>query len=103
MTVGENLELGAYVLKDKRNLRRQLEMVYKLFPILEERRDQKAGSLSGGEMQMLEMGRALTAAVDPAGRTLPRAVTADGQRRIQQDHGGQQGGNGYPDGGAECG
>ena len=59
MTVGENLELGAYVLKDKRNLRRQLEMVYKLFPILEERRDQKAGSLSGGEMQMLEMGRAL--------------------------------------------
>jgi neutral amino acid transport system ATP-binding protein len=59
MTVGENLELGAYVVKDKRSLKRQLEMVYTLFPILEERRDQKAGSMSGGEMQMLEMGRAL--------------------------------------------
>jgi ABC-type branched-subunit amino acid transport system ATPase component len=59
MTVGENLELGAYVIKDKRHLKRQLEMVYQLFPILGERRDQKAGSLSGGEMQMLEMGRAL--------------------------------------------
>jgi len=59
MTVGENLELGAYVIKDKRNLKRQLEMVYELFPILMERKDQKAGSLSGGEMQMLEMGRAL--------------------------------------------
>jgi len=59
MTVGENLEMGAYVIRDKRQLRRQLEMVYQLFPILQERRDQKAGSLSGGEMQMLEMGRAL--------------------------------------------
>jgi len=59
MTVGENLELGAYVIKDKGHLKRQLEMVYRLFPILEERKDQKAGSLSGGEMQMLEMGRAL--------------------------------------------
>ena len=59
MTVGENLELGAYVIKDKRHLKGRLEMVYELFPILGERRDQKAGSLSGGEMQMLEMGRAL--------------------------------------------
>jgi neutral amino acid transport system ATP-binding protein len=59
MTVGENLELGAYVIKDKRFLKSQLEMVYQLFPILQQRRDQKAGSLSGGEMQMLEMGRAL--------------------------------------------
>ena len=59
MTVGENLELGAYVIKDKGHLKHQLEMVYRLFPILEERKDQKAGSLSGGEMQMLEMGRAL--------------------------------------------
>jgi neutral amino acid transport system ATP-binding protein len=59
MTVSENLELGAYVVRDKRDLKRQLEMIYQLFPILEERRSQKAGSLSGGEMQMLEMGRAL--------------------------------------------
>jgi ABC-type branched-subunit amino acid transport system ATPase component len=59
MTVGENIELGAYVIKDKHHLRRRLEMVYHLFPILEERKGQKAGSLSGGEMQMLEMGRAL--------------------------------------------
>jgi ABC-type branched-subunit amino acid transport system ATPase component len=59
MTVGENIELGAYVVKDKRELKRRLDMIYQLFPILKERKDQKAGSLSGGEMQMLEMGRAL--------------------------------------------
>ena len=59
MTVAENMELGAYVEKDKKTKKRQLEMIYKLFPILEERKGQKAGSLSGGEMQMLEMGRAL--------------------------------------------
>jgi ABC-type branched-subunit amino acid transport system ATPase component len=59
MSVAENLELGAYVEKDQNRLKRSLEVVYQAFPILRERRDQRAGSLSGGEMQMLEMGRAL--------------------------------------------
>jgi ABC-type branched-subunit amino acid transport system ATPase component len=59
MSVAENLELGAYVEKDQKRLKRSLELVYQAFPILRERSDQRAGSLSGGEMQMLEMGRAL--------------------------------------------
>jgi ABC-type branched-subunit amino acid transport system ATPase component len=59
MTVRENLEMGAYVVKDKQDVKRQMDMVYQLFPILQERGTQKAGSLSGGEMQLLEMGRAL--------------------------------------------
>jgi ABC-type branched-subunit amino acid transport system ATPase component len=59
MSVAENLELGAYVEKDQKRLKRSLEVVYQAFPILRERREQRAGSLSGGEMQMLEMGRAL--------------------------------------------
>jgi branched-chain amino acid transport system ATP-binding protein len=59
MTVLENLELGAYILSDKRAIIRQMENVYKHFSILEERRNQKAGSLSGGEQQMLAIARAL--------------------------------------------
>jgi ABC-type branched-subunit amino acid transport system ATPase component len=59
MTVAENLELGAYVEHDHNILKRRLEVVSQAFPILRERREQRAGSLSGGEMQMLEMGRAL--------------------------------------------
>ena len=59
MSVGENLELGAYIEKDRKKLRERIETVYDFFPRLRERKDQRAGSLSGGEMQMLEMGRAL--------------------------------------------
>lgn len=59
MTVTENLELGAYVETDQAGLKRRLDMVYQAFPILKQRSGQRAGSLSGGEMQMLEMGRAL--------------------------------------------
>jgi len=59
MTVTENLELGAYVESDQAGLKRRLDMVYQAFPILKQRSGQRAGSLSGGEMQMLEMGRAL--------------------------------------------
>ena len=58
-TVTENLELGAYVETDQAGLKRRLDMVYQAFPILKQRSGQRAGSLSGGEMQMLEMGRAL--------------------------------------------
>ena len=59
MTVFENLELGAYLRKDKNNIKKDLENVYQRFPILAERRRQTAGTLSGGEQQMLVMGRAL--------------------------------------------
>lgn len=59
MTVLENLEMGAYMRKDKDEIRKDLKRVFELFPILEERRNQKAGTLSGGEQQMLAIGRAL--------------------------------------------
>lgn len=59
MSVEENLEIGAFSLKDQSDLKKDLDMVYGLFPRLKERRNQKAGTLSGGEQQMLAMGRAL--------------------------------------------
>lgn len=59
MSVEENLEMGALSLKDQSDLKKDLDMVYGLFPRLKERRNQKAGTLSGGEQQMLAMGRAL--------------------------------------------
>ena len=59
MTVLENLEMGAYIELDGRRIREALERVYGLFPVLAERRGQKAGTLSGGEQQMLAIGRAL--------------------------------------------
>ncbi|MGM9950213.1 MAG: ABC transporter ATP-binding protein [Lysinibacillus sp.] len=59
MTVEENLELGAYLRKDRDGIKKDLEHVYELFPRLFERRKQLSGTLSGGEQQMLAMGRAL--------------------------------------------
>ena len=59
MTVMENLELGAYIRSDKEGIARDYEMVFGRFPRLRERREQAAGTLSGGEQQMLAMGRAL--------------------------------------------
>ena len=61
MTVLENLEMGAYFRKDKEGIAADLKNVYDLFPRLYERRTQLAGTLSGGEQQMLAMGRALMA------------------------------------------
>ncbi|MGE7593005.1 ABC transporter ATP-binding protein [Peribacillus frigoritolerans] len=61
MTVAENLELGAYLRKDKDGIHKDMEKVYELFPRLMERIKQQAGTLSGGEQQMLAMGRALMA------------------------------------------
>lgn len=61
MTVEENLELGAFLRKDKDGIRQDFERVYELFPRLLERRKQLSGTLSGGEQQMLAMGRALMA------------------------------------------
>lgn len=59
LTVLQNLKLGAYTRKSKSELEETLEMVYKRFPRLKERKNQMAGTLSGGEQQMLAMGRAL--------------------------------------------
>ena len=59
MTVLENLELGAYLRRDKAGIAQDIKQVYKHFPILHERRKQAAGTLSGGEQQMLAIGRAL--------------------------------------------
>ena len=59
MTVLENLEMGAYIESDAKRIRQALEQVYALFPILAERGRQKAGTLSGGEQQMVAIGRAL--------------------------------------------
>ena len=59
LTVLENLKLGAFTRKDKKEIADSLEMVYSRFPRLKERRTQIAGTLSGGEQQMLAMGRAL--------------------------------------------
>jgi branched-chain amino acid transport system ATP-binding protein len=61
MTVRENLELGSYLRTDKAKVREDLEQVLELFPRLRERLSQKAGTLSGGEQQMVAMGRALMA------------------------------------------
>ncbi len=61
MTVLENLEMGGYTVREPRELRKRIEGAFAHFPILAERQSQKAGSLSGGEQQMLAIGRALMA------------------------------------------
>jgi branched-chain amino acid transport system ATP-binding protein len=61
MTVLENLEMGAYQRENRKEIAEDLERAYDLFPRLKERRAQKAGTMSGGEQQMLAMGRALMA------------------------------------------
>jgi branched-chain amino acid transport system ATP-binding protein len=61
LTVRENLEMGAYTRKDKAGIKADMENVFELFPRLKERLRQVAGTLSGGEQQMLAMGRALMA------------------------------------------
>jgi branched-chain amino acid transport system ATP-binding protein len=61
MTVLENLEMGAYLIRDTKGRKEDFERVYTLFPLLHDRRSQLAGTLSGGEQQMVAMGRALMA------------------------------------------
>lgn len=61
MTVEENLQLGAYTRNDSRGIERDRELVFDYFPILKERRTQEAGTLSGGQQQMLAIGRGLMA------------------------------------------
>ncbi len=69
MTVLENLEMGGYIERNPVRIREALERVYSLFPILAERRHQKAGTMSGGEQQMVAIGRALM--------TIPKLVLLD--------------------------
>ncbi len=59
MTVEENLKIGAYLRKDKQNLKQEIEFIHEMFPILKKRSGQLSGTLSGGEQQMLAVGRAL--------------------------------------------
>jgi branched-chain amino acid transport system ATP-binding protein len=59
LTVRENLDMGAYIRKDKKGINDDMERAFTLFPRLKEREKQKAGTLSGGEQQMLAMGRAM--------------------------------------------
>lgn len=58
-TVKENIEIGAYIRKDKAGIEQDVQKYYEMFPVLGERRNQKAGTLSGGEQQMLAIARAL--------------------------------------------
>ncbi len=69
MTVLENLEMGAYIVEDRAKIAAALEAVYALFPVLFERKRQKAGTMSGGEQQMVSIGRALM--------TSPRLILLD--------------------------
>jgi branched-chain amino acid transport system ATP-binding protein len=61
MSVQENLDMGAYLRRDREGIAKDRDHVYELFPRLEERRNQKAGTMSGGEQQMLAIGRAMMA------------------------------------------
>ena len=61
MTVKENLEIGTFLRKDRENLDDEMEQIFEMFPRVKERLSQKAGTLSGGEQQMVAVGRALTA------------------------------------------
>jgi len=61
LTVAENLDMGAFLRRDKQGIRQDLDYIYSLFPILRDRRHQPGGTLSGGEQQMLAISRALMA------------------------------------------
>jgi branched-chain amino acid transport system ATP-binding protein len=94
MTVLENLEMGAYTERDPARVRAALDRVYALFPILMERRRQKAGTMSGGEQQMLAIGRALMTAPklilldEPSLGLAPKFVTLIFEKLTEMKHAG---------------
>ena len=112
MTVLENLEMGAYIERDRARIRAALERVHALFPILAERRSQKAGTMSGGEQQMVAIGRALMTSPklimldEPSLGLAPevriadlRQARRDAARRLHPDGGGAERGQGPVGGG----
>jgi len=94
MTVLENLEMGAYIERDPARVKEAFERVYALFPILPERRHQKAGTMSGGEQQMVSIGRALMTAPklilldEPSLGLSPKFVTLIFEKLIEMKRGG---------------
>jgi branched-chain amino acid transport system ATP-binding protein len=97
MTVEENLVLGAYTRRDREGTKADLERVYEFFPVLRERRKQMSGTLSGGEVQMLVIGRGLMASPkmlmldEPSAALAPKVVAGDfcqyqPHRQIWCDH-----------------
>ena len=91
LTVLENLQLGAYLRKDKAGIEEDLERIYGLFPRVKERMNQKSGTLSGGEQQMVAMGRALMARprvllMDEPSMGLAPALVQTNFELIQQIH-----------------
>jgi branched-chain amino acid transport system ATP-binding protein len=95
LTVTENLRLGAYARSDEQEVRRDVEEIYSLFPRLEERKDQSAGTLSGGEQQMLALGRALMSnprvlMIDEPSLGLAPVLAEDVFKKLQElNEGGQ--------------
>ncbi len=94
MTVLENLEMGAYTVRDAARVAAALERVYALFPVLAERSRQKAGTMSGGEQQMVAIGRALMtdprliALDEPSLGLSPKFVTLIFEKLIEMKRGG---------------
>ena len=84
MTITENLQMGAYIRNDKAGILADIEKMFTIFPRLRERKDQLAGTMSGGEQQMLAMGRALMSPAQgaAAGRALHGPVAHHGGQNL---------------------
>ena len=86
MTVLENLEMGAFLVKNKSETRKRIEEKYEMFPILRDRRKQMAGSLSGGEQQMLSIARALMISRASSCSMNPHSTCTDNNKKHIRYH-----------------